>query len=120
VPQADQDSSSAHDLAARTVAHLKARDSPEENMESGTALYDRDEVSGPLRSAPGVDSVVDIDDAYEQEIKEQEGAWTHKVKREHFEQTKVRRLAFSFVVGVSCYFVIADPSCLRIPNPNGF
>jgi hypothetical protein len=100
VTQADQDSSSIHDLAARTVAHLKARDSPEENMASGTASYDRDEVSGPLRSAPGVDGIVDIDDTYEEEIKEQEGAWTHKVKREHLERGKVRRLAFSIVVRV--------------------
>jgi hypothetical protein len=85
--QADQDSSPVHNLAARTVAHLKARDSPEEN----TTSDDRDEVSGPLRSAPGVDGIVDIDDAFEEEVKEQEGAWTHKVKREHLEQTKVRR-----------------------------
>ncbi|KAI0250220.1 hypothetical protein BJV78DRAFT_1220535 [Lactifluus subvellereus] len=89
--KADQDASPVHDLASRTVAHLKVRDAPEEI--SGFATNDRDEVSGPLRSAPGVDGVVDIDDAYEEEIKEQEGAWTHKVKREHLEQAKVRRLA---------------------------
>jgi len=84
--KADQDSSPVHNLAARTVAHLKARDLSEENIGSD----DRDEVSGPLRSAPGVDGVVDIDDAFEEEVKEQEGAWTHKVKREHLEQTKTR------------------------------
>jgi hypothetical protein len=98
VLQADQDSSPVYNLAARTVAHLKARDSSEENMASD----DRDEVSGPLRSAPGVDGVVDIDDAFEEEIKEQEGAWTHKVKREHLEQTKVSRFLWLAYNAISC------------------
>jgi hypothetical protein len=112
VLQADQDSSTTHDLAARTVAHLKSRDSPEENVASGTISYDRDEVSGPLRSAPGVNGIVDIDDTYEEEIKEQEGAWTHKVKREVLEREKVRRLAFSIVVRVVMLRCITDPSFL--------
>lgn len=89
VPQADQDRSSPNDLAARTVAHLKAKVSVEEVPETSTARFDLDEVSGPLKSAPGTDGVVDIDDTYDEEIKEQEGAWTHKVKREHAEQVKV-------------------------------
>jgi len=88
--KADQDTSSLHDLASRTVSHLKARDCADERVASGTIRFDRDEVSGPLRSAPGTDGVVDIDDAYEEEIKEQEGAWTHKVKREHAQHTKSR------------------------------
>jgi len=82
IVKADQDNSSPHDLAARTVAHLKAKVSAEETPTSSTARFDLDEVSGPLKSAPGTDGVVDIDDAYDEEIKEQEGAWTHKVKRE--------------------------------------
>ncbi|KAI0264446.1 hypothetical protein BC834DRAFT_264175 [Gloeopeniophorella convolvens] len=86
--KADQDKSSTQDLAARTVAHLKAKHSPEENMGSGNALYDRDEISGPLSGA-GKNGVVDIDDTYEEEIKEHEGAWTHKVRREHVEHSKV-------------------------------
>ena len=49
-----------------------------------------DEVSGPLRSARGSANVIDVDDTYEEEIKEQEGAWTHKVRREHVEHSKVR------------------------------
>ena len=92
--QADQDTSSPHDLASRTVAHLKAKVASEEMVESATARFDRDEVSGPLKSAPGTDGLVDIDDTYEEEIKEQEGAWTHKVKREHAQQVKVRRPVF--------------------------
>lgn len=86
--KADQDASSVDDLASRTVTHLKARDYPEETV---AATDDLDEVSGPLRSAPGTTDVVDIDDAYEEEIQEQEGAWTHKVKREHVEHSKARR-----------------------------
>ncbi|KAI9440002.1 hypothetical protein H4582DRAFT_1567145 [Lactarius indigo] len=85
--KADQDASSVNDLASRTVSHLKAKDYPEETV---AATDDRDEVSGPLRSAPGTTGVVDIDDAYEEEIKEQEGAWTHKVRREHVEHSKAR------------------------------
>ena len=65
-------------------------------MASGTVRFDRDEVSGPLRSAPGTDGVIDLDDTYEEEIKEQEGAWTHKVKRE--QHTKVSPSAFRFLV----------------------
>jgi len=90
VPQADQDRSSPHDLAARTVAHLKAKVSAEDGPESSTTRFDLDEVSGPLKSAQGTDGVVDIDDTYDEEIKEQEGAWTHKVKREHTEHLKSR------------------------------
>jgi len=88
--KADQDASSFHDLASRTVAHLKAKVSTEESVASGTASFDRDEVSGPLRLAPGTDDLVDIDDTFEEEIREQEGAWTHKVKREHAEHMKSR------------------------------
>ncbi|KAI0300958.1 hypothetical protein BC826DRAFT_628833 [Russula brevipes] len=88
--KADKDVSSPHDLASRTVAHLKAKASAEEGIASGTARFDRDEVSGPLRSALGADDDDEIDDAYEEEIKEQEGAWTHKVKRERAEHTKTR------------------------------
>jgi hypothetical protein len=95
-PQADQDVSSLHDLASRTVSHLKAKDSTEERVASGTVSFDRDEVSGPLRSAHGTDGVVDLDDTYEEEIKEQEGAWTHKVKRE--QHIKVSPSAFRFLV----------------------
>jgi hypothetical protein len=98
--QADKDVSSPHDLASRTVAHLKAKASAEEGIASGTARFDRDEVSGPLRSALGADDDDDddeIDDAYEEEIKEQEGAWTHKVKREHAEHAKVSRSAIYLV-----------------------
>ena len=69
--------------------------SVEDGAASSTARFDLDEVSGPLKSAPGTDGVVDIDDTFEEEIKEQEGAWTHKIKRE---QVKVWRTAFRFVV----------------------
>ena len=87
--QADQDRSSPNDLAARTVAHLKAKVSAEDGATLSTTRFDLDEVSGPLKSAPGTDGVVDMDDSYDEEIKEQEGAWTHKVKREYAEQVKV-------------------------------
>jgi hypothetical protein len=95
VLQADQDRSSPHDLASRTVSHLKAKGSAEEGAVSSTSRFDLDEVSGPLKSAPGTDGVVDIDDAYDEEIKEQEGAWTHKIKREHAEHVKVWHTGFS-------------------------
>ncbi|SRR6266404_1181742 len=90
VTQADQDATSPHDLPSRTVAYLKAKDVPDETV---VATYDRDEVSGPLRSAPGtadVNDVNDTEDTYEEEIKKQEGAWTHKVRRERVEHSKVR------------------------------
>jgi hypothetical protein len=95
-PQADQDTSPLHDLASRTVSHIKAKESTEERVASGTVSFDRDEVSGPLRSALGTDGVVDLDDTYEEEIKEQEGAWTHKVKRE--QHAKVSPSAFHFLL----------------------
>jgi len=85
--KADQDASSPSDLAARTVAHLKAKGLPEETV---LLTDDPDEVSGPLRSAHGGAGAVDTDDTYEEEIKEQEGAWTHKVRREHVEHSKSR------------------------------
>jgi hypothetical protein len=85
--KADQDASSPGDLASRTVAHLKAKNAPEE---VAAVTDDPDEVSGPLRSATGTASV-DVDDTYEEEIKEQEGAWTHKVRREHVEHSKSLR-----------------------------
>jgi hypothetical protein len=94
--QADKDRSSPHDLASRTVSHLKAKISAEEGAASSTSRFDLDEVSGPLKSARGTDGVVDIDDTYDEEIKEQEGAWTHKVKREHAEQVKVWRTALLY------------------------
>ncbi|KAI9512097.1 hypothetical protein F5148DRAFT_1146401 [Russula earlei] len=88
--KADQDTTPRHDLASRTVAHLKAKVSADENLASVTARFDRDEVTGPLKSARGTDGVVDIDDSFEEEIKEQEGAWTHKVKREQAQNVKSR------------------------------
>jgi hypothetical protein len=109
VLQADQDRSSSHDLAARTVAHLKAKVSVDEGPASSTARFDLDEVSGPLKSA-GTDGVVDIDDTYDEEIKEQEGAWTHKVKREYAEQVKVCHGA---CVVSELIFVILVSSFLR-------
>ena len=111
--QADQDASSLHDLASRTVSHLKAKDSTEERMAEGTVRFDRDEVSGPLRSAPGTDDVADIDDTYEEEIKEQEGAWTHKVKRE--QHVKVRPSAFRSQCCSRPLFVFVDSNFLRTP-----
>lgn len=87
--KADQDRSSPDDLAARTVAHLKAKVSVEDGSTSSTTRFDLDEVSGPLKSAPGTNGI-DMDDSYDEEIKEQEGAWTHKVKREFAEQVKSR------------------------------
>jgi hypothetical protein len=118
VPQADQDRSSPHDLAARTVAHLKAKSSVEEGAESSTTRFDLDEVSGPLKSAPGTDGVVDIDDTYEEEIKEQEGAWTHKIKREYAEQVKVWHTAFRLSCCSNLIFVFLVSSYLSSPvNP---
>jgi hypothetical protein len=76
---------------------MKAKGSVEEGAVSSTSRCDLDEVSGPLKSAPGTDGVVDIDDSYDEEIKEQEGAWTHKIKREHTELGKVWQTAFRFV-----------------------
>ena len=96
--------SSLHDLASRTVTHLRAKGAPEEFVASATARFDRDEVSGPLKSAPGTD-VVDIDDTYEEEIKEQEGAWTHKIRREHAESAKVRLSVFLLVAPFQDYRV---------------
>lgn len=115
VPQADQDGSSSHDLAARTVAHLKAKASVDEDPASSTARFDLDEVSGPLKSARGTDGVVDIDDTYDEEIKEQEGAWTHKVKREYAEQVKVSYAAFHLSCCPKLNFVFLVSSTLRAP-----
>jgi hypothetical protein len=114
VPQADQDRSSPHDLAARTVAHLKEKVSVEEGLAS-TSRFDLDEVSGPLKSAPGTDGVVDIDDTYDEEIKEQEGAWTHKVKREYAEQVKVWLTAHPLSSCSNLIFVFLVSSFLRAP-----
>lgn len=116
--QADQDASSPSDLAARTVAHLKAKGIPEE---TGVLTDDRDEVSGPLRSAHGGAGVVDIDDTYEEEIKEQEGAWTHKVRREHVEHSKVSlmsRREFSCSFAHSLRYSV--PTCLIFADPGIF
>jgi len=88
--KADQDKTLPQDLASRTVAHMKAKVSAEENIPSDTARFDRDEVSGPLKSAIGTDGVIDIDDSFEEEVKEQEGAWTHKVRREQTQHVKSR------------------------------
>lgn len=115
MPQADQDRSSPHDLAARTVAHLKEKVSAEEGLASSTSRFDLDEVSGPLKSAPGTDGVVDIDDTYDEEIKEQEGAWTHKVKREYAEQVKVWHTAFRLSSCSNLIFVFLVSSFLRAP-----
>ena len=115
MPQADQDGSSPHDLAARTVAHLKAKASVDEDPASSTARFDLDEVSGPLKSARGTDGVVDIDDTYDEEIKEQEGAWTHKVKREYAEQVKVLCTAFHLSCCLKLKFVFPVSSILRAP-----
>jgi hypothetical protein len=117
VPQADQDRSSPHDLAARTVAHIKGKSSVEEGAASSTARFDLDEVSGPLKSAHGTDAVVDIDDAYDEEIKEQEGAWTHKVKREYAEQVKVWHPAFCLSCCSNPIFAFIVSSLLRAPVP---
>ena len=87
----------------------------EEGLASSTARFDLDEVSGPLKSAPGTDGVVDIDDTYDEEIKEQEGAWTHKVKREHAEQVKVWRTAFRLSCCSKLIFVFVVSSFLRAP-----
>ena len=106
--QADQDASSPGDLASRTVAHLKAKGLPEETV---ALTDDRDEVSGPLRSAHGSAGVVDIDDTYEEEIKEQEGAWTHKVRREHVEHAKVSLMS-------SRIFSYSFAHFLRYCSPN--
>jgi hypothetical protein len=113
VPQADQDRSSPNDLAARTVAHLKAKVSAEDGAESSTTRFDLDEVSGPLKSALGTDGVVDIDDTYDEEIKEQEGAWTHKVKREHTEQLKVWHNAFRLPCRSKLIFVFLSLDVLE-------
>jgi hypothetical protein len=113
VPQADQDRSSPHDLASRTVAHLKAKVSAEDGPESSTTRFDLDEVSGPLKSAQGTDGVVDIDDTYDEEIREQEGAWTHKVKREHAEHVKVWHTAFVVLFKTNLRFLVS--SFLKAP-----
>jgi hypothetical protein len=115
VPQADQDKSSPHDLAARTVAHLKEQVSAEEGLASSTARFDLDEVSGPLKSAQGTDGVVDIDDTYDEEIKEQEGAWTHKVKREYANKVKVWHTALRLSCCSKLIFVFLVSSFLRAP-----
>ena len=115
MPQADQDRSSPHDLAARTVAHLKEKVSVEEGSTSSTSRFDLDEVSGPLKSARGTDGVVDIDDTYDEEVKEQEGAWTHKVKREYAEQVKVWHTAFRLSCCSKLISVSLVSSFLRAP-----
>jgi hypothetical protein len=83
----------------------------EERVASGTVSFDRDEVSGPLRSALGTDGVVDLDDTYEEEIKEQEGAWTHKVKRE--QHTKVSPSAFPSLLPFQTSLFVCVDSSLR-------
>ncbi|KAI0311133.1 hypothetical protein OF83DRAFT_1069318 [Amylostereum chailletii] len=39
------------DLVAQTVKHVNAKHSSDERMDSENAMYDRDEVEGPLRTA---------------------------------------------------------------------
>ena len=104
--KADQDRSSPHDLASRTVSHLKAKVSAEDGAVSSTTRLDLDEVSGPLKSAHGTDGVV-IDDTFEEEVKEQEGAWTHKIKRE---QVKVWRTVLRFVAAFKTNLSLFSPA----------
>lgn len=108
--QADQDSSSSNDLTSRTLAHLR-----ENHVPQVVETDDRDEVSGPLRSARGTVGL-DMDDAYEEEIKEHEGAWTHKVRRERVEQAKVRCRDVIIMFLHSCSFAVVLPTCLISPT----
>ena len=53
-PQADRSGpTSTTELQARTVQFVTEQHSPDEHGSSTTASYSRDEVSGPLKSAPG-------------------------------------------------------------------
>ena len=53
-PQADRlGPTSTSELQARTIEFVTGRYSSEEHGSSTTASYTRDEVSGPLKSAPG-------------------------------------------------------------------
>ncbi|KAI0058181.1 hypothetical protein BV25DRAFT_1830352 [Artomyces pyxidatus] len=82
--KADKDVSSPHDLVERTMTHTKAKHSPEEAMESGEAMYDLDEISGPLKAAAGATEIVE--DTYEEEIEKHEGEWHQSVKKSHLEK----------------------------------
>ena len=54
MPQADRSTLTTPDeLQAQTVEYVRARYTPDDRMEPTTAYYPRDEVSGPLGTAPG-------------------------------------------------------------------
>lgn len=75
---------SVADLVRRTVAHMKAKDSPEERFEGSEASYDRDEISGPLRGAGrGVSSIET--DGYEEEMEKVDGEWHRSTVKKHTE-----------------------------------
>ncbi|KAI0041174.1 hypothetical protein FA95DRAFT_1501821 [Auriscalpium vulgare] len=77
--KADQDLSNPAELAKRTAAHMTAKHSSEERMESSSASYDRDEVGGPLKSAAGMHGEVD---EYEEELSDHDNQWHHRVVKE--------------------------------------
>lgn len=84
--QADRSTEKPEELAARTVAHLKAKHSPEERMESGNAMYDKDEIAGPLKgAASGAGTSATVEDTSAEAVQEKNGEWRHTTARKHKE-----------------------------------
>lgn len=109
--QADRTTNDASvaDLVRRTVAHMKAKNSPEERFEGSEATYDRDEISGPLRGAGrGVSSIET--DGYEEEMEKVDGEWHRSTVKKHTEvvmdpKEAVRRRFISPQAGLNEIFI---------------
>ncbi|EIM90876.1 uncharacterized protein STEHIDRAFT_48368, partial [Stereum hirsutum FP-91666 SS1] len=73
----------SEDLQAQTVQHLQKKHSPEERYTS-EAVYERDEISGPLGSAKSIEA-----DASE-EVGRVDGEWRQTMVKERTEEEVVK------------------------------
>jgi hypothetical protein len=72
--QADRSTpGSAAELQAQTVEYVRARYSPDDRLEPTTAYYSRDEVAGPLRTAPGQEDTQEVHQTLMRKVRETEG-----------------------------------------------
>lgn len=78
--QADRSApASTNDLQTQTVEYLTSRYSPDDRMAPTMAHYSRDEVSGPLGSAPGHE---DANEVYQTVVKTVREETTQVVEEE--------------------------------------
>ncbi|THH14271.1 hypothetical protein EW146_g6045 [Bondarzewia mesenterica] len=75
---------SIEELARRTVAYVKAKDSPDERPEGSEAQYERDEISGPLRGAGAGVGELETDE-YEEDVDKVDGEWQKRTMSRHTE-----------------------------------